>query len=195
MSKAFVKETGDDDELSLLPEMPTGVKNYITPAGYRYLQTELSRLLASAREEHNDKRDAERGDAVISTESPERALREIEQTIRYLQARLETAQVVDPSVHAGEEQVFFGATVTYQQEDGAEQTVTIVGLDELDPDHGKISWLSPVAQALLTAYEGDDVVLESPTGSKTLQIVAVNYPSRAGEPDGCSAGRNDNNRG
>lgn len=177
MSKAFTKETDDDDELSPLPEMPAGVKNYITPAGYRQLQKELSQLL----EQRND---------AFAAASPERAQREIEPAIHYLQTRLEAAEVVDPSVHAGEEQIFFGATVTYRHENGTQQSVTIVGLDELDPANGKISWLSPVAQALLTAHEGDDVMLESPAGSEALQILTVRYPPRetGGEPESSGNG-------
>ncbi len=182
MNKAFVKETGDDEPLSALPEMPTGVKNYITPAGYRHLQTELLHLTESLRVAMTGDEEA----SVQTLEPTERYAREIEQRIYYLQTRLDTAEIVDPAVHAGEEQIFFGATVTYQHESGEQQSVTIVGLDELDPANGKISWLSPVAQTLLNAFEGDKVTLESPVGDEKLQILAVRYPSNV-EPDTDSA--------
>lgn len=177
MNKAFVKETSDDDTLPLLPEMPVGVRNYITPAGYQHLQDELQQLTDVARpdalqDEGNDT-------AAPSNERHDRPLREVDQRIHYLQARLETAEIVDPSVHAGGEQIFFGATVTYQNATGELQTVTIVGLDEIDPAHGRISWLSPVAQTLLNAYTGDVVMLESPAGDEELTILDVRYPARS----------------
>ena len=189
MNKAFVKETGNDETLSLLPEMPLGVRNYITPAGYRHLQSELQRLMnasqsAAARDENSD-------NATFPDISPERSLRDLEQSIHYLQARLETAEIVDPGVHAGEEQIFFGANVTYQHASGEQQSVTIVGLDELDPDNGRISWLSPVAQSLLGAWTGDEVTLESPAGKEVLKVLSVQYPASNIEPDMAAARSND----
>lgn len=176
MNKAFVKDAGDDNALPLLPEMPTGVRNYITPAGHRRLQSELSQLIDSARPDVAQREDRDSGTDPLPTDQAERALREIEQRIRYLQARLETAEIVDPGVHAGGDQVFFGATVIYRNERGEQHSVTIVGLDELDPANGKISWLSPVAQTLLKAHVGDSVLLDSPAGAEKLHILAVHYP-------------------
>ncbi len=189
MNKAFVKETGDDETLSSLPEMPSGVRNYITLAGYRHLQSELQRLMNAAQFEAV--REGGRAPAALSDISPERAMREIEQGIHYLQARLETAEIVDPGVHTGEEKIFFGANVTYQHERGEQQNVTIVGLDELDPANGRISWRSPVAQSLLGASAGDEVMLESPAGTEMLKVLAVQYPVRNSEPGGAAASLND----
>jgi len=93
-----------------------------------------------------------------------------------LTKRLDLAEVVDPSVHYGLDQVFFGATVTYENQAGEEITVTIVGIDELDPLHGKISWISPVARALTKAREGESVMLKTPLGIDELNILAVSYP-------------------
>jgi transcription elongation factor GreB len=162
MNKAFTKETDHDDELSLLPEMPTGVPNYITPAGFLALQNQLRELIAHAP-----------ADGAFNAAGQTRS--EIEQRIHYLQSRIESAQVVNPAVHVGNEQIFFGATVTYQDEADELHTVTIVGLDELDPANGKISWLSPVAQALLNANEGDTVEMDGPAGLEELTIMAVDY--------------------
>ncbi|WP_293775950.1 GreA/GreB family elongation factor [uncultured Oxalicibacterium sp.] len=161
MNKAFVKEGGDDDSVIPLPTMPSGVRNYITPQGFRQLQHEASALLGQT----------------ADTQAEPAAEREREQRIHYLQTRLETAQVVDPTIHDDGDPVRFGATVTFAYESGEQETVTIVGLDELDPAHGRISWLSPIAQALLNAEEGDYVQLETPGGEQELLIVAVRYPS------------------
>lgn len=106
-------------------------------------------------------------------------LREIDRRIRFLTKRLEIADVVDPSVHAGSDQVFFGATVTYAEEDGMERTVTILGIDEADNSLQQISWISPVARALLKAREGDEVTLQTPAGLRTLEILRVEYPVAA----------------
>lgn len=184
MNKAFVKES-DDEPLSTLPEMPTGVRNYITPAGYRHMQTELQHGLESlSLATATDKGEREQG---LNVASPALQAREIEQRIHYLQTRLETAEIVDPAVHVGQQQIFFGASVTYQNQQDEQHTVTIVGLDEIDPSKGKIGWLSPVAQALLNASEGDSVKLETPAGAEELQILTVRYPSVV-EPDADDTG-------
>ncbi|WP_076592722.1 GreA/GreB family elongation factor [Herminiimonas arsenitoxidans] len=175
MNKAFVKETGDDDALSLQPEMPLDVKNYITPEGYQRLQNELLELVEVTRA-HVLQTEQDATNQTSLEFDPERTLREIDQRIHYLQTRLESAEIVDPSVHVDGDQVFFGASVTYQNAIGEQHTVTIVGLDELDPAHGKISWLAPLAQTLLGANEGDTVLLESPAGTEKLQIMHVRYP-------------------
>lgn len=181
MNKAFVKE-GSEDSLSLLPEMPVGVRNYITPDGYRRLQHELQQLtqqlMAAARRELAQDEPTDQHGSVTppSSDNMGHALRELEQRIDYLRSRLETAEIVDPGMHHGQQQIFFGATVVYQNAAAESQTVTIVGLDELDPSNGKISWLSPVAQALLKAHEGDSVAFDSPAGIEELRILSVQYP-------------------
>lgn len=158
MNKAFVKED-DSDELPPLPDMPEGVRNYVTPAG------------------HQAMRDALRD---LELQSPAAArTREIEQRIQYLRSRLETMEIVDASVHAGSERIYFGATVTYQDTAQDEHTVTLVGIDEADAAQGRISWLSPVAQALLGAYEGDSVELTGVDASAELTITDVRYPQPA----------------
>lgn len=183
MSKAFVKEdSGDDDELEAgLPSIPAGAKNYITPGGYQRIKDELLQLIDVDRPEvvrvvhwaaSNGDR-SENGDYIYG----KRRLREIDRRIRFLTKRLDLAEVVDPSVHHGSDQVFFGATVTYENQQGQQQTVTIVGIDELDPLHGKISWISPVARALTKAREGDIVTLVTPGGKEELEILEVSYPA------------------
>lgn len=177
MNKAFVKE-GTEESLSLLPEMPVDVRNYITPQGYRSLQDELQRLHDASRSESRQADVADEDDATSQqpAEDLEQNVREREQRIQYLNTRLETAEIVDPSVHHGNDQIFFGASVEYQNLADERHTVTIVGLDELDPSNGKISWLSPMAKALLKANEGDTVVLDSPAGNEKLRILNVRYP-------------------
>lgn len=106
-----------------------------------------------------------------------RRLRQIDSRIRFLTKRLDLAEVVDPSVHHGSDRVFFGATVHYENQSGEEQTVTILGIDEIDPLNGKISWISPVARALTKAREGDTVMLKTPAGREELTILKVTYPA------------------
>jgi len=182
MNKAFVKESDDaDDELeAALPEIPPGAKNYITPAGYQRIKNELLHLIDVERPEvvrivhwaaSNGDR-SENGDYIYG----KRRLREIDRRIRFLTKRLDLAEVVDPSVHRGNDQIFFGATVTYENQAGEQRTVTIVGIDELDPLNGKISWISPVARTLTKAREGDVVALTTPAGLEELEILKVEYP-------------------
>jgi len=183
MNKAFVKETDDDDELEgAVPSIPPGTKNYMTPEGHRRMKEELLRLIDVDRPEvvrvvswaaSNGDR-SENGDYIYG----KRRLREIDRRIRFLTKRLDLAEVVDPSVHHGSDQIFFGATITYENRAGEEHTVTIVGIDELDPLNGKISWISPVARALTKAREGDAVVLKTPAGVDELTILEVSYPAR-----------------
>ena len=187
MNKAFVKESGgddDDDDLGGgLPPIPPGAKNYMTPQGYQRIREELLQLIDIERPEvvkvvhwaaSNGDR-SENGDYIYG----KRRLREIDRRIRFLTKRLDLAEVVDPAVHHGSDQVFFGATVTYLNSAGSEHTVTIVGIDELDPLHGKISWVSPVARALTKAREGDVVTLHTPSGGDELEILSVEYPAPA----------------
>ena len=181
MNKAFVKETDSDDDAELaMPAMPAGAKNYITPEGHRRIKDELLQLIDNERPEvvrvvswaaSNGDR-SENGDYIYG----KRRLREIDRRIRFLIKRLDIAEVVDPSLHHGSDQVFFGATVTYERESGEEETVTIVGIDEFDPLQGKISWISPMARALTKAHEGDTVMLKTPAGMEELTILAVRYP-------------------
>lgn len=182
MNKAFVKESdGDDDDDGGLPPIPPGAKNYITPQGYQRIRQELLQLIDTERPEivkivhwaaSNGDR-SENGDYIYG----KRRLREIDRRIRFLTKRLDLAEVVDPSIHQGSDQVFFGATVTYMNSAGSEQSITIVGIDELDPLKGKISWVSPVARALTKSREGDVVTLTTPAGVDELEILSVTYPS------------------
>ncbi len=184
MNKAFVKETdNDEDELDgMVPSVPAGTKNYMTPEGHQRMKDELLRLIDVDRPEvvrvvswaaSNGDR-SENGDYIYG----KRRLREIDRRIRFLTKRLDLAEVVEPSVHHGSDQIFFGATVTYENLTGDEHTVTIVGIDELDPLNGKISWISPVARALIKAREGDTVTLKTPAGVDELTILEVRYPTR-----------------
>ncbi|WP_287965623.1 transcription elongation factor GreB [Diaphorobacter sp.] len=181
MSKAFTKETdAGDDEPALPAGIPVGGKNYITPQGYARLRAELLSLIDEERPKvvdivhwaaSNGDR-SENGDYLYG----KKRLREIDRRIRFLTKRLEIAEVVDPSVHAGSDQIFFGATVTYVDDEGVERTVTILGVDEADNGLQQISWISPVARALLKAREGDEVSLQTPAGTRTLEILSVHYP-------------------
>jgi transcription elongation factor GreB len=179
MSKAFVKdETADDDDDVELPELPAGVRNYITPGGYHRLREELAQLVKVERPEvvrvvswaaSNGDR-SENGDYIYG----KKRLREIDRRIRFLTRRLDSAEVVDPSVREATNQIFFGATVNYRSS-GQESEITIVGIDEVDPANGRVSWISPIARALLKAREGDVVQLRTPAGLETLEILAVSY--------------------
>ena len=184
MSKAFTRETDneDDDDGGGLPALPAGGKNYITPQGYARLRTELLHLIDDERPKvvevvhwaaSNGDR-SENGDYIYG----KKRLREIDRRIRFLTKRLEIAEVSDPSLHHGHDQVFFGATVTYAEEDtGIERTVTILGIDEADSAQGQVSWISPIARALLKAREGDVVKLVTPAGAKDVEILKVEYPA------------------
>jgi len=181
MNKAFVKESDDDDDLDATPAIPAGTRNYITPQGHKRIKDELLHLIDVERPEvvrivswaaSNGDR-SENGDYIYG----KRRLREIDRRIRFLTKRLDLAEVVDPSVHHGSDQVFFGATVCYENQAGEQHTVTIVGIDELDPLKGRISWISPVARALTKAREGDAVSLKTPAGMDELTILEVSYPA------------------
>ena len=181
MSKAFVKEADDaaeppEDEA---PVIPAGVKNYMTPAGHRCLQDEMRHLLREERPKvvetvawaagNGDR--SENGDYIYG----KKRLREIDRRIRFLSKRLEGAEIVDPARQTRHDQVFFGATVTYADRSGIEKTVTIVGIDEADLDRGRVSWISPIARALLKAREGDVVDLRTPAGTEPIEIVEIRY--------------------
>ena len=181
MSKAFTKETdGEETELpDEGPALPAGVKNYITPEGHRRMQDELRRLVREERPKtveivawaagNGDR--SENGDYIFGKQR----LREIDRRIRFLSKRLERAEIVDPQQQTRRDQVFFGASVTYANRDGAEHTVRIVGIDEIDLDQGQVSWISPIARALLKAHEGDVVELRTPTGIEPIEVVEIRY--------------------
>ena len=180
MSKAFVKEDAEAPEAaeSAAPALPAGGKNYITPEGYARLKSELKQLVEVERPEvvrtvswaaSNGDR-SENGDYLYG----KKRLREIDRRVRFLIKRLESAQVVDARGR-DTDQVFFGATVRVRGRDG-ERRLTIVGVDEVDPARGQVSWISPIARALLKAREGDTVALRTPAGSEALEILEVRYP-------------------
>jgi transcription elongation factor GreB len=187
MNKAFVKENtdADDDDGDLaLPALPAGAKNYITPAGYARLHRELMTLLDDERPKvveavswaaKNGDR-SENGDYLYG----KKRLREIDRRIRFLTKRLDIAEVADPSVHHGADQVFFGATVTYANEAGDERSITIKGIDEADNLAGEVSWVAPIARALLKARVGDEVTLITPQGPQRIEVLAVAYPAGGG---------------
>lgn len=181
MNKAFVKESEQDDEQEMAaPEIPAGVKNYMTPDGYARMRAELLHLIDVDRPDvvhivhwaaSNGDR-SENGDYIYG----KRRLREIDRRIYFLTKRLDLAEVFDPRIHHGSDQVFFGATVLYENQEGVSTTVTIVGVDEFDPLKGKISWISPVARALIKARVGDTVSLKTPSGVEELTILSVDFP-------------------
>ena len=182
MSKAFTRETDapEDPTPEVRTGLPQGAKNYITPAGYARLKSELKLLVEVDRPEvvrtvswaaSNGDR-SENGDYIYG----KRRLREIDHRIRFLMKRLEIAEVVDPQ---DRDLVYFGATVSYRDGGGTERTVSIVGTDEVDPSRGRISWISPVAHALLRAGIGDVVTLKTPARAEELEVVAIRYESLA----------------
>lgn len=187
MSKAFTRESdASEDEDLELPALPSGTRNYMTPAGYARLRQELKQLLDEERPrmvetvswaaKNGDR--SENGDYLYG----KKRLREIDRRIRFLTKRLDVAEVADPSVHHGSDQVFFGATVTYATAQGQERTVTIKGIDESDSLQGEVSWVSPIARALLKAREGDEVRLVTPGGVETIEVLSVSYPAPLTEP-------------
>jgi transcription elongation factor GreB len=187
MSKAFVKETDDETELpDDAPVIPAGVRNYMTPDGHRRMQDELRHLLRDERPKtvetvawaagNGDR--SENGDYIYG----KKRLREIDRRVRFLSKRLESAEVVDPRRQTRHDQVFFGASVTYADRHGAEKTVTIVGIDEADLDRGQVSWISPIARALLKAHEGDLVELRTPTGVEQIEVLQISYRAGATPP-------------
>src|SRR6201981_181704 len=182
MSKAFVRESHEEEDRLEEPQaLPVGFKNYMTPQGHRQLQEELRTLLRVERPKVVDVvcwaarsgDQSENGDYIYG----KRRLREIDRRIRFLSRRLEIAQVVDPTQQKNLDQVFFGATVTYAHERGTERTITIVGIDEADLDRGQVSWISPIARALMKAHEGDILELRTPTGIEHIEVLDIRYGS------------------
>ena len=188
MSKAFTKETETDDEDELpddAPALPLGTKNYMTVAGFEALRREYRDLLHVERPKivevvswaagNGDR--SENGDYLYG----KKKLREIDRRVRFLSKRLEIAEVVDPTQRTNFGQIFFGATVTYAREDDSEHTITIVGIDEADVDKAQVSWISPIARALLKARVGDTVEIRTPTGRETIEVLAIRMKVRAAE--------------
>ncbi|HVN35881.1 MAG TPA: transcription elongation factor GreB [Casimicrobiaceae bacterium] len=184
MNKAFTREsdaTDDEDDIAMSP-LPVGARNYMTPGGFARLSAELEHLVQKERPElvgtvawaagNGDR--SENGDYIYG----KKRLREIDRRIRFLIKRLDAAEVVDPAAPRGEEssgQVFFGATVDVVNARGEQRTVSIVGVDEIDTARGYISWVSPIARALLKAREGDTVMLRTPAGVEEIDVVEVRY--------------------
>ena len=183
MNKAFVRENDgdDDDDLPAELQIPKGSRNYMTPTGHRRMRDELTHLVKKERPEivgivswaaSNGDR-SENGDYIYG----KRRLREIDRRIRFLTKRLEIAEVVDPEKQ-DPERAFFGATVTYCNGNGDETTVTIVGMDEIDPSRNHVSWISPIARALIKSMVGDTVCLRTPAGIEELEVLDIVYRSQ-----------------
>jgi transcription elongation factor GreB len=185
MSKAFTNEetpVDDDDDAPEVSPLPAGSRNYMTPGGFARLRRELDHLVSRERPElvatvawaaSNGDR-SENADYLYG----KKRLREIDRRIRFLVGRLDRAEVVDPATPRdddAEPRVFFGATVTVASTSGDERTVAIVGIDEIDTARGYISWISPMARALLRAREGDTVSVRTPAGTEELDVVSVRY--------------------
>jgi transcription elongation factor GreB len=188
MSKAFVKEP--DSEADLLyepPAIPAGIKNYMTPQGHRHMQDELHQLLRVERPKVAETVAWAAGNGDRSENGGytygKRRLREIDRRIRFLSTRLKSAEVVDPEQQKKLDQVFFGATVTYADGRRAERTITIVGIDEADLSRGQVSWVSPVAKALMKAHEGDIVDLRAPAGVERIEVLEIRYGGARGETE------------
>ena len=185
MSKAFTKESSgqdnqdDQDDDGLEPSVPAGFKNYIRLSGLQHLKDELLDLLDNQRPEvvkivswaaSNGDR-SENGDYIYG----KKRLREIDRRIRFLTKRIDSAVLVDGSAREATDQIFFGATVLYEEQDGTLRTITIVGVDEVAMQAGFVSWISPVATALLKAREGDAVQIKTPLGLLAIDILKVSY--------------------
>lgn len=180
MSKAFTKESaGAESEIEETDALPANAKNYVTPAGLALLQEEFRKLFYEERPKvvgivswaagNGDR--SENGDYIYG----KKRLREIDYRVRYLMKRIESAEVVDPRRQKKQDQVFFGATVEYARKDNTRQQVTIVGIDEADLVNGKISWLSPVARALMKAQVGDVIKFRTPSGPDTVEVLSIEY--------------------
>jgi transcription elongation factor GreB len=185
MNKAFTREDDSADieeDIEDTSPLPDGSRNYMTPGGFARLKGELATLVEQERPSvvavvswaagNGDR--SENGDYIYG----KKRLREIDRRIRFLIRRLDNAEVVDPSARRdadNEDQVFFGATVTVRGREGEERTISIVGVDEIDTARGYVSWVSPIARALIKAREGDIVTLKTPGGAEELEILSVRY--------------------
>jgi transcription elongation factor GreB len=152
------------------------------PTGYALMRQELLDLIDVERPKivdvvhwaaSNGDR-SENGDYIYG----KKRLREIDRRLRFLTQRIEIAEVIDPSVHHGNDQIFFGATVTYLEEGGMERTITILGVDEAVSARGEVSWVSPIARTLLKARQGDVLKLLTPTGAVEIEVALVSYPAK-----------------
>jgi len=179
MSKAFTREGDSDDEDVPEPATETGIRNLITPGGLARIEAELHRLSRVERPKvvetlswaagNGDR--SENGDYIYG----KKRLREIDRRIRFLTKRIEIAEPVDPKLQSATDQVFFGAVVTYRDDRGEERTVRIVGTDETGHAPGNISWVSPVARALMRAREGDVVEVRTPAGRAPIEVIRISY--------------------
>ena len=190
MSKAFTREddAAPEDDIDVEEEnpIPPGSKNYLTPLGWRRMRDELTWLVKTERPNVTSVVSwaAKLGDRSENADYQygKKRLREIDRRIRYLTKRLEAAEIVDPAIREETDQVFFGATVTYAKAGGDENTIRIVGVDETDLPHGRVSWVSPIARALIKAREGDSITLNTPGGVEQLDILEVRYEDIPVEP-------------
>ena len=183
MNKAFTKETDsseeEDDEDIAVPTLPVGSKYYMTPYGYARLTAELDelwkvecpKLVETIFWAASNGDRSENGDYIYG----KKRLREIDRRLRFLTQRVENAEVVDPATREETEQIFFGATVTVADQQGAEATYAIVGIDEADAGRGYLAWTSPMAHALLRARAGDTVSIQTPGGRREVDIIEVRY--------------------
>ncbi|TSA20135.1 MAG: transcription elongation factor GreB [Betaproteobacteria bacterium] len=179
MSQAGVSDDSADDDDAEAPSAPPGTRNYVTPGGYARLQAELNQLLKVDRPAvvnivswaagNGDR--SENGDYIYG----KKRLREIDRRLRFLSKRIDTAVVVDPTQHTESGRVYFGATVTVLDDQGTESVYAIVGIDEADPGRGRISWVSPLARALIKAELGAEIRFQTPGGWRELEIVAIRY--------------------
>ncbi|MBT9495547.1 MAG: transcription elongation factor GreB [Paucibacter sp.] len=185
MNKAFIKESDNQDDdgegEGALPALPQGTRNYMTPEGYASMRAEFMTLLDEERPKiveivswaaKNGDR-SENGDYLYG----KKRLREIDRRLRFLTKRLDIAEVADPSLHYGKDQVFFGATVTYANAKGEERTITIKGIDESNSLAGEVSWIAPIARVLLKSREGDELQLMTPGGLEQIEVLEVRYPA------------------
>ncbi len=168
MSKAFTRESDETPELPLARQrsaLPLGAKNYLTPQGADRLHAELDRLVQ-----------VERPRLVTATADldAKRQLQMLDQRIQHLQQCLFSAVVVPPPASPGE-QVRFGATVSVRTSLGQFEGYRIVGVDEIDIDQGWVSWISPIAKALLNTRIGERVRFKFPSGEVELEIVGIRY--------------------
>ncbi len=179
MNKAFTKEDIEDDDVPPILAIPAGAKNYVTPSGHARIRAELLDLIDTQRPRvveavywaaSNGDR-SENGDYIYG----KKRLREIDWRIRFLTKRLDVMEVIDPAIHQGANQIFFGATVTYRQADRQERTITILGIDEADSSKGQVSWVSPIARTLLKNYQGDLLQLSTPIGVVEIKVLSVTY--------------------